>query len=447
MLKNFVRYVSFATLSMVGYSLFVLADTFFIAQGIGGHGIAALNLVLPVVHVISGLGWMFGVGGATLFTIQRSRGQVRRAQELFSLTALVAALVSLFIVAVCFFFRDPVLQALGASGELYHWARDYFAVYTLFTPAFILNFVMVSFLRNDGAPRLASIAFLAGGLANIVLDYIFIFPLQWGLAGAALATCFSPILSLVLAVGHLRREESQLKFRRFHFQWRDLVSVVANGLSSFMNEFSSAVVMFAFNQVLLSLAGDLGVTAYAIIANLNIIIIAILTGIGQGFQPLVSQFYGARDDCSVQAVFRLALVTYLVFGGLCLVIGQVGADPLVSIFNSQADPALAAMASSGLRLYFLSYPLTAVNFFVIYYAVAVNAPRSSMVVSLLRGLVLIVPYLLVMSRIWDLTGVWLTMTAVEASTALISIALIIYYYRRLTGEQSIKIFRRLRRRV
>ena len=214
-----------------------------------------------------------------------------------------------------------------------------------------------------------------------------------------------------------------------------------------MNEFSSAVVMFAFNQVLLNLAGDLGVTAYAIIANLNIIIIAILTGIGQGFQPLVSQFYGARDDRNVQAVFRLALVTYLVFGGLCLVIGQVGAGSLVSIFNSQADPALASMASSGLRLYFLSYPLTAVNFFVIYYAVAVNAPRSSMVVSLLRGLVLIVPYLLVMSRIWDLTGVWLTMTAVEASTALISLALIIYYYRRLTGEQNIKIFRRLRRRV
>lgn len=423
----FFKYVSLAVLSMAGQSLFILADTFFIALGVGAEGIAALNIVLPIVNIVTGLGWMFGVGGSTLFTIEQSVGKVKNSQETFSFTCLVTLLFGFFLALIFLLFKNPILSLLGSNPEFHTMSSAYYSVYTAFTPIFMLSFMMIGFLRNDHSPHLATVALLCGGLLNIILDYIFIFPLGWGLAGAALATCMSPILSLLICSIHFRKKDRQLKWQSPKGQMKKLRPILSNGFSSFMNEFSSALVMFVFNRVILNMVGTIGVSAYAVIANMNIIVIAILTGIGQGFQPLISEFYGAKQNQEGQEAFRLGLWTYLLVGFLFALIGIIFPEQMVGIFNSQNNLQLTEIAVPGLTLYFTSFAFTGFNFFVIYYAAAVNDGRLSMLISLLRGLILILPVLLVMGQWMDLQGVWLTMTVVELLTALVSLSFVFYY--------------------
>lgn len=420
----FVQYTFLAVLSMLGQSLFIFADTFFIANGVGAHGIAALNIVLPMISLFNGLGWLFGIGGATLFGIALGKKRVVEANQLFNMTLWFTLLASVIFVGVTTIFSNPLLNLLGANPEIYEMSASYYNILMLFAPLFMVNVVLVSFLRNDHNPRLAMIALLAGGLTNIILDYIFIFPLQMGLTGAAIATASSPIVSMLVASLHWRRQDHHLQFRKVSLKFEQLKAIASLGFSSFFNEFSSAVVMFLFNIMILQVAGTIGVAAYGIIANLNIIVIGLFTGIGQGFQPLISYYFGQRKAKEIKQVLKLALMTAVSLSIVIFLIGTLMPDSLVSIFNSDSNVQLATIASQGIPLYFASFLLTGVNFVVIYFLAAINQARASLRLSALRGIVFIIPVLLVMSLWFELVGIWLTLLVVEAMTCVLAVYLL-----------------------
>ncbi|MGO1559850.1 MAG: MATE family efflux transporter, partial [Ruoffia tabacinasalis] len=251
---------------------------------------------------------------------------------------------------------------------------------------------------------------------NIVLDYIFIFPLQMELKGAAIATVFSPITSILVATLHWHRIDHHLHFNKVSMQIKKLKDIVSLGFSSFFNEFSSAVVMFLFNIVLLRLVGNIAVSAYAIIANINIIVIALFTGLGQGFQPLASKFLGQGNSKELKHVLKLALIAAVFLSLIIFGIGFFFPDGLVAIFNSEQNQEMALIALQGIPLYFMSFLFTGMNFVVIYYLAAINQARSSLILSALRGFILIIPVLLVMALWFNLIGVWLTVIIVEVMT-------------------------------
>lgn len=420
----FVQYTSLAVLSMLGQSLFIFADTFFIANGVGVPGIAALNIVLPMISLFNGLGWLFGIGGATLFGIALGKKQTVEANQLFNMTLWFTMLASIILSGVTTIFSNPILNLLGASPEIYDMSASYYNILMLFAPLFMVNVVLISFLRNDHNPRLAMIALLAGGLTNIVLDYIFIFPLQMGLTGAAIATASSPIVSMLVACLHWRQKDHHLQFHKVSLKLEQLKAIANLGFSSFFNEFSSAIVMFLFNIMILQVVGTIGVAAYGIIANLNIIVIALFTGIGQGFQPLISYYYGQRKAKEIKQVLKLALITAVCLSVMIFLIGIFMQDALIRIFNSDQNIQLAAIARQGIPLYFASFLLTGVNFVVIYLLAAINQARASLRLSALRGIVFIIPVLLVMSLWFELVGIWLTLLVVEAMTCVLAVYLL-----------------------
>lgn len=425
--KSFISNVVFGMLSMAGTSLFILADTFFVANGVGADGIAALNIVLPMVNLFNGIGWMLGVGGATLYSIEKGRGNLEEGRINFTFTVVLALVVSLLFSAITLGFMDPILSFLGASGSIYSMSKSYYSIIMLFAPLFILNNTYITFLRNDNNPKLAMFALIIGGIMNIILDYIFIFPLNMGLRGAAIATAVSPAVSLLLSSLHLRNKERELAFRPISKQWKKIGEIFSIGFPSFLNEFSSAVVMFLFNIVLLDLVGNIGVSAYAIIANMNIVVIALFTGMGQGFQPLVSVFHGARRTDKVKKVLKYALVTTASFGVLFFMFGLLFPDVIVSLFNNEQNQQLAELAIPGLRLYFSSFLFTGINFAMIYFMSAVERARPSLIISLLRGLLLIVPVIYLMTQLFGVTGVWLTMLIVELITLGVSLYVLYTY--------------------
>ncbi|WP_373790707.1 MATE family efflux transporter, partial [Jeotgalibaca porci] len=227
--REFYQFVTFSIMSMVGQSLFILADTFFIANGVGAQGLAALNIVLPVVNIINGLGWMFGVGGATQFAITKSQGMLDKANNHFTQTVVAASLIAILFTLLSQMFVDDILGFLGVTPALFEMSRSYFTILTLFTPLFILNNVFISFIRNDFNPRLAMIGMILGGIINIIFDYIFIYPMRMGLTGAAIATVFSPAVSLMICSFHFKYSRRTLAFQPIRLRFGSILATLRNG--------------------------------------------------------------------------------------------------------------------------------------------------------------------------------------------------------------------------
>lgn len=293
MRKNeFGKYVSLSILGMLGSSGTILADTFFVSNRLGADGLAALNLSIAVFGLINGLGMLFGIGGATRYTIFRSQGDGAGADRVFTAALLSALAAGLCFLCAGLFWPESIARALGAEGHLLPLCTAYLKTVLCFAPCFILNHLLMAFLRNDGNPRLAMCAMLAGSLANIALDYLFVYPLDMGLFGAALATGLAPVIGLAVSSLHIVTGRAHFHLTRDGLRLRELGRNIGPGLSACVNECSSGMVLVVFNLLLLRTAGSTGVAAYGIVANLALVVLSVFTGMSQGIQPLLSRAYG-----------------------------------------------------------------------------------------------------------------------------------------------------------
>ncbi len=422
--REFARYASLNMLGMLGISCYILADTFFISRATGAQGLAALNLALPVYSLIHGLGLMLGMGGGIRYSIGRGQGDKQSGDGAFTQALCLALFLGALFSITGLTFARPLAQILGAQGEVLQMSSSYLRVLMVFAPAFMLNDVFTCFVRNDGDPRRAMAAMLGGSLSNILLDYIFIFPCGLGIFGAALATGAAPLIGIAILSPHWLSKKSG-----FHFCWQEgkkapLLQLVLLGIPSLVPEISSGVVIAVFNTILLSLQGDVAVAAYGVVANLSLVAVAVLTGLSQGMQPILSRAYGARDKDNLRHILFLGLIWSLAAALLMEAVLTLGAQPLTGVFNSEGNALLQQMASFGLRLYFIALSFVGINTVASTYFAATQRAMPAHVISLSRGLVLIVPMAFLLSKLWDLTGVWLTFPVTEGLVAVFSLFLL-----------------------
>ena len=201
-LKEFFYYVFMNVIGMIGLSCYILADTFFVSKGLGTNGLTALNLAIPIYSFVHGSGLMLGMGGATRYSIFRGEKSWKNVQKVFVHGIYLAGILSAFFLLLGIGFTEEITRFLGADKEVFSMTQTYIKYILLFSPAFILNDILVCFVRNDGNPRLSMIAMLVGSFSNIVLDYLFIFPLNMGIFGAVFATGLAPVISLCILSGH-----------------------------------------------------------------------------------------------------------------------------------------------------------------------------------------------------------------------------------------------------
>ena len=201
-LRDFAKYSSLSVLGMLAMSCYILADTFFVSQSLGTNGLAALNLAIPAYNFVHGVGLMLGMGGATRFSICKSRGEENEANIMFTNTVYLCLGFSVVFFLIGLFFADELILLLGADETIFDMAYTYLQTMILFSPAFIFNDLFLCFIRNDGNPQLSSAATVTSSLSNIVLDYIFIFPMGMGIFGAVLATGLSPVIGILIMSPH-----------------------------------------------------------------------------------------------------------------------------------------------------------------------------------------------------------------------------------------------------
>ena len=412
-LKDFVKYVSSNIMGMIGLSCYILADTFFIARGIGADGLTALNLALPVYSVINGSGLMISMGGATRYSISRGNGDKQAFRDIFSHALYFTIILSILIVILGITSTKSLALLLGADGTTLAMTSSYLRILMLFTPFFMCNNLLTCFVRNDGAPELAMTGMLIGTLGNIILDYLFIFPLHLGMKGAAMATTAAPCMGILILSTHFWRRKNQFHFHIVRPSLRRLFDICALGASSLIAELSSGVVIIVFNLILLKISGNLGVAAYGIIVNIALVLISIYTGIAQGIQPIISRNYGSREYDSIKKALRYALLLSAALSVLSYAIMFLYATPITALFNKDENPILAAMAEQGIQMYFTALPFVGTNIIAAAYLSCINRPGQAFLLSGLRGFLLIIPVAFLLSFLFGMTGVWLAQPITE----------------------------------
>ena len=427
--KQFFKYVSQNIFGLLGTSCYILADTYFIAQAAGTDGVTLLNLCLPIYNLIFAFGSMIGLGAATRYAILRAQGDAR-AQRYFSNAIFSVCILAVPFMLVGIFRPDGLLRLMGGDADIVALGVNYARIFLMFTPFFMCNYVVASFVRNDGDPSLAMVATLSGSLFNVVFDYIFIFPMGLGLPGAALATAISPILSIAVCSAHFIKKSNTITFVRKAPSVRLLAQSCQLGISGFVGELSSGVTTTVFNFLLLRLAGNVAVAAYGVVANFALVATAIFNGVAQGAQPLVSQCYGKNEMAGARKLLLLGCGTALGLAALLYGVVFGYTDALTALFNSENSALMAAYAHSGMRIYFVGYFFAGCNIVAAGYLGAVNRPAEASITSLCRGMVAIVVCSLVLSALFGMNGVWAAFPVSEA----ITLALTVFLLKRKAGR-------------
>ena len=421
----FMRYLVPSVLATMVTSIYVLADTIIVGKGIGTIAVAALNIVLPLYNIFFGLGLLFGVGGSVLMSILRGEGDEKGSNAYFS-TSLVAMCVVLAL-SLAFFtaFMEEIALVFGGTPETMPYIMDYMPYIVWGMGLFFFSSYLQTFIRNDGAPRLAMYAVVSGGVANIILDYVFVYNFNMGMAGAAIATVMGSGLTVVILLTHFFTKKNNLHFSLKGVRPSFIKNIILNGFASFLIEVASGVTIFVFNIQLLKYAGNTGVSVYSIISNTAIVVVCLCKGINQAAQPLLSTNYGAGLYERTDKIRSLAVKVSIIICAVLVIMGLVVPDFFTYIFINP-DSAILSMSASAIRIYFVGFMMLGINMVFICYFQAILKNGYSMIICLMRGLILVVAFAYIFPLFMDVTGIWLAVPAAETITMLFGIYLIYF---------------------
>ena len=362
---------------------------------------------------------MIGMGGGTRYSIAKSRGENEKASRIFTNAVYMVACFAVLFFLTGVFLSGLLVKVLGADRTVFSMTNTYLKVMLLFAPAFLTNNLLQCFVRNDGCPSLSMVAMMSGSLSNVILDYMFIFPLRMGIFGAILATGLAPIISIVVLSPYFIKKKNGFHFIKSMPDVRKLREIISSGVPPFVVEISSGIVMFLFNFIILRLAGNIGVAAFGIITVISLVVVAIYTGLSQGIQPILSSNYGTRNTAGIKIILRSAMVTALLLSGIMYAVIFFDASQIALIFNIERNETLQALAVTGLKLYFLACPFIGFNIVTATYFTSTERPRLAQIITLLRGLAVLVPMAFLLSAILEMTGVWCAYPLTEFIVAIV----------------------------
>lgn len=415
-LQEFLKYVSLNILGQMAYSCYTLADTFFVSVDQGTNGLTSLNLAFPIFCLMNGFGLMIGMGGGTRYSLLKSRGEHESADQIFT-----NAVYMVLILAFCFFTlglfaSGKIVRILGADDSVFTMTNIYLKVMLLFAPAFLTNNLLQCFVRNDGNPSLSMTAMTTGCMANIILDYIFIFPCGMGIFGAILATGMSPVISILVLCPYFIKRKNQFHLTKI-LPGKNVLKIASSGVPPFITELSSGIVMFLFNFIILRLEGNVGVAAFGVVTVVSLVVVAMYTGLSQGIQPILSLHHGARHMREVKQIWKYAMVTMIGLSIIIYAIIYFRAAQIAGVFNSEKDLYLLELAIKGLKTYFLACPFIGFNIVTATYFISTERTLPAQVLSVLRGFIVLVPMAFLLAYLFQMTGVWIAYPATEILVA------------------------------
>lgn len=420
--KKLLRFTFPSIIMMVFTSIYGVVDGFFVSNFVGKTPFAAVNFIMPFLMILGTVGFMFGTGGSALIAITMGAGDKERAKRLFSLFIYVSAICGILIGALGIVVIRPVAAWLGAEGELLDNCVVYGRIILAVLPALILQYEFQSFFITAEKPKLGLAVTVAAGVANMVLDALFVGVLRWGLVGAAAATAISQSVGGIIPLIYFGRPNtSLLRLTRTKFDGRALLKACANGSSELMSNISMSVVGMLYNIQLMKYAGEDGVASYGVLMYVNMIFLAAFIGYSVGVAPVIGYHYGAGNHGELKGLLKKSLVLIGIFSVGMVVLAEGLARPLALIFVGY-DPELLDMTLRGFLVYSFSFLFAGLAIYGSSFFTALGNGLVSALISFLRTLVFQVAAVLIFPLIWGLDGIWFSIVAAELVAALVTVA-------------------------
>lgn len=435
--KVYLKYLIPTLLGMLSNSIYCIVDIYFVSAGSGSQGLAAMNICMPVFTILSCVGLLFGVGGATIMSISQGSGDMNTRNKAFSVSVFMMLIVGLLFSVFGVLFRKEFAYLLGSDDQLLPLVLEYLTPVMCSALPFVLMYSLSVLLRADNNPKLAMAALMVGNISNIILDYVFVSVFHMGIFGASVATSIAPVLSLIAASFHFILRKNTVHFKLRSFDPKVIGRILSVGIGSGIMELSAGAIIFMFNSAILNLGGEVYLAAYAVITNIAYVFKGLLNGFAQAAQPLISTNFGSGIIKRCSKSLRVCLIYSSIFCIVCYGIITVVPGFIVSFF-SNGDTNMEAIASKGMIMYFSSLLFTGINTMLMYFFQSIEQGRKSLFLAVCKGFLLVTLGLWILTSLMGVEGVWYAVLFGEVLTFVIALPMVLRSVKKLKTVTEMK---------
>lgn len=404
-------------------TMYTIVDGVFVSRYVGTDALAAINVVYPVVNILTGIALVFAVGGSSWAAIYLGRREKDTVNGIFMFCIAAELIAGIVVSGVILFFLPGVLGFLGATEQLLGYCDIYIKIWLFGFPVVMLKELFVYFIRADGNPGFSFIVSASGGILNIILDYIFVGRWSWGIFGAGIATLLGLGLSCVIGILYIIKFSRYLKFSRTFAGIRFLPGCVLNGASEMVNQMAIAVTTVVFNRSALTFAGEDGVAAVSIIMYVQFVFLGIYTGYSMGISPLLGYAYGQQNKMGCKKLEKYSYRFFSTIPPVLYVAAFICAPFAVSCFAVRGS-GVYELGVRGMRIYSLGYFFAGISIFAAARFTAYGQGKYSAVITAMRSFFLLLLFLLVMPELFGMDGVWMAVPAAETVTVVVTLSLL-----------------------
>lgn len=429
---SLLRFALPTMVMMIFMSLYSIVDGIFISRLLGTNALSAANIVYPVISIVFAVGIMLSTGGSALIAKKLGEGKEREAREDFSFLTLVSFLFGIAILLIGNIFIEPIVRALGSTDALLPYCVDYLSVSLLLAPAAMLQMMFQTFFVTAGKPLIGLMLTISGGVANMILDYLFMGPFNMGISGAALATGIGELIPAVIGLFYFLFTRHSLYLTKPVVRFQVLKESCFNGSSEMVTNLSTAVVTYLFNITMLNFLGEPGVAAITIVLYGQFLFNALYMGFSMGVAPVISYNHGSQNLPLLKRIFKICIGFISISSILITIMALVSSPVIVEIFTPIGS-ATYDIAKTGFFLFSINYIFAGINIYSSSMFTAFSDGKVSALISFVRTFVLIVLNILLLPYLIGVNGVWLAVPAAEFMTLFLSVYLFykkrdVYHY-------------------
>lgn len=421
--KLLLKYSVPAIIGMIVNALYNVVDRIFIGNipDVGDLAITGVGVTMPIMTIILAFAMLIGVGATANISIKLGQGKKDEAETIIGNTITLSIIVSLIISIIGIIFGNSILNVFGASESTLYYAKSYIYIILFGTIFNILAFTLNNTIRGDGNPKLAATIMIVGCLTNIVLDAVLIYVFKLGIKGAAIATVTSQIITAIWGLMYYLRGKSNLTFKKSSLKLdKSLVKLIfAIGSAPFSMQIAASLVQVISNNSLKVYGGDLAIGAMATVSSISMIFLMPVFGISQGAQPIIGFNYGAKKYDRSNKVFKISLVISSIVMTLGWFLVQTIPELIVGMFNK--DPKLMDITIKGARIYLLMLPVIGISIMGSNYMQAIGKAKVAMILGLLRQVIILIPMIMLLPRVFGLDGVWYAQPTADLFSTIITV--------------------------
>ena len=429
--KVFFHYLVPAVCSTLVTSVYLLVDTLIIGQGVGALGISALNIFMPFFLLFNGIGLLFGIGSGILISSEDGMGNKKKANQYFA-TGFVSILsIAIILGLIWNYYLQPLCVILGANSDTIDLVLEYGKCIMAFAPVFMMSNYFAPIVRNMKNPKLVMCAVLTGSVLNVILDYVFVFPMDMGMFGAAAATVIGSLTTLLVLSTHFIKKQNRVKIDKETISLILLAPIFKCGFSSLIMEVASGFVIFIFNIQILKYIGNNGIVVYGIISNCVLVGLALFNGVAQAAQPIIATNFGAGLNTRVKKVLKYALITTTIIGVSLFAVVFLFTGQIIKVFV-QANSEILSVGIPALRLYLSAFCIMNINILISSYFQSVGKEKVAIYISIIRGFLLNIVLAFLLPSVLPSTVLWVVVPVSE----LITLVCITVYAKRNTSFEN-----------